>query len=145
MKLKDILKNVMFQKVEQEVNMMMEIKFQMQELNKVYLFDVKSPNIWPVKYRIGEEKQTALLLMRKYLALENNEKVNKKINSFNKTNFDYLKALQIKSVVIKEGDCGYIYIEAFKSYHVKAACEDIRSLNLSHLHMVPIKGMIDIL
>jgi transcription elongation factor SPT5 len=42
--------------------------------------DVKSPNLWPVKCRIGEEKQTALLLMRKYLALENNEKVkNKKI------------------------------------------------------------------
>ena len=37
--------------------------------------DVKSPNLWPVKCRIGEEKQTALLLMRKYLALENSEKV----------------------------------------------------------------------
>jgi transcription elongation factor SPT5 len=37
--------------------------------------DVKSPNLWPVKCRIGEEKQTALLLMRKYLALENTEKV----------------------------------------------------------------------
>ncbi len=90
--------------------------------------DVKSPNLWPVKCRIGEEKQTALLLMRKYLALENNE-----------------KALQIKSVVVKEGDRGYIYIEAFKSNHVKAACEDIRSLNLSNLQMVPIKGMTDIL
>ena len=37
--------------------------------------DVKSPNLWPVKCRMGEEKQTALLLMRKYLALENSEKV----------------------------------------------------------------------
>jgi transcription elongation factor SPT5 len=43
--------------------------------------DVKSPNIWPVKCRIGEEKQTALLLMRKYLALENNEKVKAKLIS----------------------------------------------------------------
>jgi transcription elongation factor SPT5 len=40
--------------------------------------DVKSANLWPVKCRIGEEKQTALLLMRKYLALEDNEKVKKK-------------------------------------------------------------------
>jgi transcription elongation factor SPT5 len=40
--------------------------------------DVKSPNLWPVKCRMGEEKQTALLLMRKYLALENDEKVNKR-------------------------------------------------------------------
>ena len=37
--------------------------------------DVKSPNLWPVKCRMGEEKLTALLLMRKYLALENSEKV----------------------------------------------------------------------
>jgi transcription elongation factor SPT5 len=44
--------------------------------------DVKSTNLWPVRCRIGEEKQTALLLMRKYLALENNEKVNKTMNSY---------------------------------------------------------------
>jgi hypothetical protein len=37
--------------------------------------DVKSPNLWPVKCRIGEEKLTALLLMRKYLTLETDEKV----------------------------------------------------------------------
>lgn len=40
--------------------------------------DVKSPNLWPVKCRMGEEKQTALLLMRKYLALEHDDKVKKK-------------------------------------------------------------------
>ena len=28
--------------------------------------DVKSPNLWPVKCRMGEEKQTALLLMKNY-------------------------------------------------------------------------------
>lgn len=44
--------------------------------------DVKSPNLWPVKCRMGEEKQTAFLLMRKYLALENNEKVKKDIFCF---------------------------------------------------------------
>ncbi|CAF4287056.1 unnamed protein product [Rotaria sp. Silwood2] len=81
-----------------------------------------------LKCRIEEEKQTALLLVRKYFALENNE-----------------KTLQIKSVVVKESDRGYIYIEAFKSNHIKAACEDIRSLNVSNLQMLPIKGMTDIL
>jgi transcription elongation factor SPT5 len=44
--------------------------------------DVKSPNLWPVKCRIGEEKQTALLLMRKYLALEHDEKVNRTKKNF---------------------------------------------------------------
>ncbi|CAF1536899.1 unnamed protein product [Adineta ricciae] len=90
--------------------------------------DVKSPNLWPVKCRMGEEKQTAMLLMRKFLALDNTD-----------------KALQIKSVVVKEGDRGYIYIEAFKSNHVKAACEEIHALNVQNLQMVPIKGMTDIL
>ena len=44
--------------------------------------------------------------------------------------------MQIKSVVVKEGDRGYIYIEA---------CENIRSLNLSNLQMVLIKRMTDML
>ena len=48
-------------------------------------------------------------------------------------------------MIVKEGDRGYIYIEAFKSNHVKAACEDIRALNVQNLQMVPIKGMTDIL
>lgn len=46
---------------------------------------------------------------------------------------------------MKEGDRGYIYVEAFKSNHVKAACEDIQQLNVLNLQMVPIKGMTDIL
>lgn len=37
--------------------------------------DVNSPNLWPVKCRVGEEKQTALLLMRKFLAFQHDEKV----------------------------------------------------------------------
>jgi hypothetical protein len=35
--------------------------------------------------------------------------------------------------LVKEGDRGYIYIEAFKSSHVKVACEDIRALNVTNL------------
>ncbi|CAF2664980.1 unnamed protein product [Rotaria sp. Silwood2] len=106
------------------------VKEQNASVDVFLLPDVKSPNLWPVKVkcRIEEEKQTALLLVRKYFALENNE-----------------KTLQIKSVVVKESDRGYIYIEAFKSNHIKAACEDIRSLNVSNLQMLPIKGMTDIL
>lgn len=48
-------------------------------------------------------------------------------------------------MIVKEGDRGYIYIEAFKSNHIKAAAEDIRALNVQTLQMVPIKGMTDIL
>ncbi|CAF2781546.1 unnamed protein product [Rotaria sp. Silwood2] len=50
-----------------------------------------------------------------------------------------------EELFVKESDRGYIYIEAFKSNHVKAACEDIRSLNISNLQIVPIKEMTDIL
>lgn len=42
--------------------------------------DVKSPSLWPVKCRMGEEKQTALLLMRKFLMLENDDKVSRMIS-----------------------------------------------------------------
>jgi transcription elongation factor SPT5 len=64
---------------------------------------------------MGEEKQTALLLMRKY---------NSFINKTDKT------PLQIKSVIVKEGLRGFIYIEAFKQTHVKSAIEDVSNLKL---------------
>lgn len=35
----------------------------------------KDPNLWIVKCRMGEEKSTALLLMRKYLVYQHKENV----------------------------------------------------------------------
>jgi len=55
-----------------------------------------------VKCRMGEEKSTVLLLMRKAIAYSN-------------TN----DPLQIRTVIAPEGIKGYIYIEAFKQTHVK--------------------------
>lgn len=66
-----------------------------------------------VKCRIGEEKATVLLLMRKFLAYQN-------------TN----EPLQIKSVIAPEGVKGYIYIEAYKQTHVKAAIDNIGNLRM---------------
>lgn len=83
-----------------------------------------------VKCRIGEEKATVLLLMRKFLTYQN-------------TN----EPLQIKSVVAPEGVKGYIYIEAYKQPHVKAAIENIGNLRVGiwKQQMVPIKEMTDVL
>lgn len=92
----------------------------------------KDPNLWTVKCRMGEEKQTALLLMRKF-------------NSFiNKTD---KQPLQIKSVIVKEGLKGFIYIESYKQTHVKTAIEDIGNLKLGiwKQEMVPFKEMPDVL
>ncbi|KAJ8916623.1 hypothetical protein NQ315_000268 [Exocentrus adspersus] len=91
---------------------------------------VKDPNLWMVKCRIGEEKSTCLLLMRKFLAYQN-------------TN----EPLQIKSVVAPEGVKGYIYIEAYKQPHVKTAIENIGNLRMGiwKQQMVPIKEMTDVL
>ncbi|EFA05446.1 transcription elongation factor SPT5 [Tribolium castaneum] len=91
---------------------------------------VKDPNLWMVKCRIGEEKATALLLMRKYLAYQNTS-----------------EPLQIKSVVAPEGVKGYIYIEAYKQPHVKAAIENVGNLRMGiwKQQMVPIKEMTDVL
>lgn len=90
---------------------------------------VKDPNLWMVKCRIGEEKNTALLLMRKFIVYQNTE------------------PLQIKSVVAPEGVKGYVYIEAFKQAHVKQAIQNVGNLRMGiwKQQMVPIKEMTDVL
>jgi len=91
---------------------------------------VKDPNLWMVKCRIGDEKNTALLLMRKYIAYQFTE-----------------DPLKIKSIVSPEGVKGYIYIESYKQTHVKSAIENVSSLKMGFWkqQMVPIKEMTDVL
>lgn len=91
---------------------------------------VKDPNLWMVKCRIGEEKSTVLLLMRKFIAFQYTE-----------------EPLQIKSVVAPEGVKGYIYIEAYKQTHVKQAINGVGNLRMGQYQqtMVPIKEMTDVL
>lgn len=66
-----------------------------------------------VRCRIGEEKATVLLLMRKFIAYQFST-----------------EPLQIKSVVAPEGVKGYIYIEAYKQPHVKATIENVGNLRM---------------
>lgn len=68
-----------------------------------------------IKCRMGEEKNTALLLMRKFLALQHDQ-----------------NPLMIKSVVAPEGVKGYIYIEAFKQPHVKVCIENVSNLRMGY-------------
>lgn len=91
---------------------------------------VKDPNLWMVKCKIGEEKQTVLQLMRKFIAYQNSD-----------------EPLQIKSVVAPQGIKGYIYIEAYKQTHVKQAIQNIGNLRLGLYKqtMVPISEMIEVL
>ncbi|XP_055858947.1 transcription elongation factor SPT5 [Episyrphus balteatus] len=91
---------------------------------------IKDPNLWMVKCRIGEEKATALLLMRKYLTYLNTD-----------------SPMQIKAVVAPEGVKGYIYIESYKQTHVKSAIENVGNLRVGKWkqEMVPIKEMTDVL
>lgn len=91
---------------------------------------VKDPNLWLVKCRIGEEKATAIALMRKFIAYQFTD-----------------EPLQIKSVIAKEGLRGYIYIEAFKQTHVKQIIDGVGNLRIGSWQqmMVPIKEMTDVL
>lgn len=91
---------------------------------------IKDPNLWMVKCRIGEENATVLLLMRKFLTYANTD-----------------EPLQIKSVVAPKGVKGYIYVEAFKQTHVKAAINNVGNLRMGiwKQEMVPIKEMTDVL
>ena len=82
--------------------------------------EVKDPNLWMVKCRIGEEKITVLHLMRKMVAYQ----------------FEP-EPLLIRSVVAPEHVKGYIYIEAFKQSHVKAAIGmQIVDLLLQYMYIV---------
>ncbi|CAM9321475.1 unnamed protein product [Lampetra planeri] len=91
---------------------------------------VKDPNLWTVKCKIGEERATAIALMRKFIAYQ-----------FTDT------PLQIKSVVAPDHVKGYIYVESYKQTHVKAAIEGIGNLRMGfwNQQMVPIKEMTDVL
>ncbi|XP_041730962.1 transcription elongation factor SPT5-like isoform X2 [Coregonus clupeaformis] len=91
---------------------------------------VKDPNLWTVKCKIGEERATAIALMRKFIAYQ-----------FTDT------PLQIKSVVAPEHVKGYIYVESYKQTHVKAAIDGIGNLRMGfwNQQMVPIKEMTDVL
>lgn len=66
-----------------------------------------------VKCRIGEEKATVLLLMRKFLTYQNTD-----------------DPLKIKSVIAPEGVKGYVYIEAYKQTHTKAAINNVGNLRM---------------
>uniref|UniRef100_H2Y416 Transcription elongation factor SPT5 n=1 Tax=Ciona savignyi TaxID=51511 RepID=H2Y416_CIOSA len=91
--------------------------------------DVKDPNLWTVKCKHGEERATALLLMRKFIAMQYED-----------------QPLQIKSVAAPEGLKGYIYVEAIKQTHVKQAIEGVSNLRLGYWtqKMVPTKEMPDV-
>ncbi|CAM9491533.1 unnamed protein product [Lampetra planeri] len=91
---------------------------------------VKDPNLWTVKCKLGEERATAIGLMRKFIAYQ-----------FSDT------PMQIKSVIAPEHLKGYIYIEAYKQTHVKQAIEGVGNLRMGfwNQQMVPIKEMTDVM
>ncbi|XP_015380176.1 PREDICTED: transcription elongation factor SPT5-like isoform X2 [Diuraphis noxia] len=99
-------------------------------MQQTLLPGVKDPNLWMVKCRVGDEKNTAILLMRKFFAYQFTE-----------------DPLKIKSIVSPEGLKGYIYIESYKQTHVKSAIENVSSLKMGFWkqQMVPIKEMTDVL
>jgi transcription elongation factor SPT5 len=69
----------------------------------------------------------------------------RKYNSF--MNKPDKQPLLIKSIIVKEGLKGFIYIEAFKQSHVKTAIEDVGNLKMGvwKQEMVPFKEMPDVL
>lgn len=63
------------------------------------------------------------------------------------TNFFADNPLVIKSAVAPKGIKGFIYIEAYKQVHVKAAIENVNNLKLGFWkqEMVPLNEMVDVL
>ncbi|XP_063718499.1 transcription elongation factor SPT5-like [Symsagittifera roscoffensis] len=106
---------------------------------------VKDPNLWLVRCNMGREKETCLLLMRKFLAMESQAQRGEAENG--EEGAAPPEPLQIKSVVAVEGLKGYIYVEAYKQQHVKQAIANINALDRGQWKqaMVPIHEMVDVL
>ena len=78
---------------------------------------------------MGMEKETCLLLMRKYLAMETRSRSGTDNGGEDEQAGGIPnEPLQIKSAVAVEGLKGYIYIEAYKQQHVKQAIKGINAL-----------------
>lgn len=90
--------------------------------------DARSPNLYIVKCRMGEEQALCVQLTKKYLAFLQTD-----------------EPLEIKSVVCKDGIKGLIYIEAYKTPHVLKAIENISAINPYNIKMVPKNEMVDTL
>jgi len=86
----------------------------------------KDPTLYMVKCTMGEERQIALRLMRMCLTYQNTD-----------------NPLQIKSIVVKEGLKGALYVEAFKDQYVLQLIEKCSSLRRNGMTRVPIKEMAD--
>jgi len=99
----------------------------------------KDPKLWMVRCREGEEKTAVLQLMRKVLAYSNHQPTD--------PDTPPVQPLLINSVVSPEHVKGYIYVEAYKQAHVKAAIEGVSVLRVGtwSQQMVPIKEMVDVL
>jgi len=90
--------------------------------------DAKSPNLYIVRCRMGDEQNLCIQLMKRYMVSQRSE-----------------EPLEIKSVIVKSGIKGIIYIEAFKTPHVLKAVEGISAIMAHQIKMVPKNEMVDTL
>ncbi|XP_051829788.1 transcription elongation factor SPT5-like [Antechinus flavipes] len=91
---------------------------------------IRDPKLWMVKCKVGQEKATALTLLRKFSASRFSD-----------------SPLQIQSVVAPEYLKGYVYVEAHKLCHVLDAIQGVASLRQGcrNPKPVPIGEMTDVL
>eukprot|EP01135_Chromosphaera_perkinsii_P005299 Nk52_evm7s335 gene=Nk52_evmTU7s335 len=87
---------------------------------------VRDPKLWLVKCQIGRERAAVFALMRKYIEKESAG-----------------TPLQVKSFSAPQHVKGYIYVEAHKQSHVKAAIQGLQVLSLGQWKqdIVPIREM----
>uniref|UniRef100_A0A7N4PDB0 Transcription elongation factor SPT5 n=1 Tax=Sarcophilus harrisii TaxID=9305 RepID=A0A7N4PDB0_SARHA len=91
---------------------------------------IRDPRLWMVKCKVGQEKATALTLLRKFAASRFSD-----------------SPLKIRSVVAPEHLKGYVYVEAHKLCHVLDAIQDVASLRqgCGYPKPVPVEEMTDVL
>lgn len=89
-------------------------------LNVIILY--RDPNLWMVKCRIGEEKSTILLIMRKFIAYQYTDEVSIYIFIciFNFKNSIYCSVFVLKriEVISTHNKIEYLQLENYLKFHV---------------------------
>ena len=92
---------------------------------------VKDPKLWMVQCRPTHEREAALQLMAKYVAIATGRAAGEK--------------MLITSALAVDGLSAVIYVEAHKESHVREACMNIRNIYTRKIRMVPLREMVTVM
>ena len=92
---------------------------------------VQDPKLWLVQTRPTHEREAVIQLMAKGAAIA--------------TGTTKGEPMLIHSALAVDGLSGYIYVEAYKESHVRAACMNLRNMYTRKIQLVPLREMTNVM